>query len=92
VVGRKGYDASRFQTEMDYARISTVQEWLRDNGYNPDEIFEIGNVPSGAPYLRPVDQRTMSIWLKKHVVESRDRKFLEATDEAIRSQVIWLYG
>jgi DNA-directed RNA polymerase subunit beta len=80
-LGEKGYDASRFQTEMDYARISTVQEWLRDNGYNPDEIFEFGNVPSGAPYLRPVDQRTieacLSIWLKKHDVEIPEGASLE---------------
>jgi DNA-directed RNA polymerase subunit beta len=85
-LGEKGYDASRFQTETEYARVATVQEWLRDNGYNPDEIFEVGSVPSGAPYLRPVDQKTieacLSIWLKKQGEEVPDG----ATPEEIRSQ------
>jgi DNA-directed RNA polymerase subunit beta len=85
-LGDKGYDVSRFQTEMDYARVSTVQEWLRENGYDPNNIFEIGNVPSGAPYLRPIDQRTIEaclvLWLKQQGQEIP----AEATVEEVRRQ------
>jgi DNA-directed RNA polymerase subunit beta len=85
-LGDKGYDVSRFQTEMDYARVSTVQEWLRENGYDPNNIFEIGSVPAGAPYLRPVDQRTieacLALWLKQQGQEIPEG----ATVEEIRKQ------
>jgi DNA-directed RNA polymerase subunit beta len=68
-LGEKGYDASRFQTELDYARVSTVHEWLRENGYEPTDILEVGDVPIGAPELRDVDQRTieacLALWLKE---------------------------
>jgi DNA-directed RNA polymerase subunit beta len=87
-LGEKGYDASRFQTELDYARVSTVHEWLRENGYEPTQILEVGDVPIGAPELRDVDQRTieacLALWLKERGQEVP----AGATVEEVRSQAL----
>jgi DNA-directed RNA polymerase subunit beta len=73
-LGERGYDASRFQTETDYARISTAREWLRERGFNPDEIIQVGRATSGAAHLDSIDQKTieacLTIWLKKRDVET----------------------
>ncbi|MEW6240918.1 MAG: DNA-directed RNA polymerase subunit beta [Chloroflexota bacterium] len=39
-LGKRKYDVYRLN-EVDYARLSTAREWLRDRGYDPDEIFDL---------------------------------------------------
>jgi len=45
-LGSRGYDVNRLAIDLDYARRSTVSEWLKDNGYDPDGIlaFEIPKI------------------------------------------------
>jgi DNA-directed RNA polymerase subunit beta len=64
-LSEKGYDIGRFQTEMTYARFATVQEWLRENGYNSEEIFQSENLVSGTPNARPIDEKTIEACLKQ---------------------------
>ncbi len=41
-LGERDYDIYRLTTEVDYARLSTAKEWMRDHGFEPDEIFMDG--------------------------------------------------
>jgi DNA-directed RNA polymerase subunit beta len=38
-LGERSYDVYRLTTEVDYARLSTAKEWMRDHDFEPDEIF-----------------------------------------------------
>jgi DNA-directed RNA polymerase subunit beta len=38
-LGERDYDIYRISTDETYARRSTTDEWLRDLGYDPDDIF-----------------------------------------------------
>jgi DNA-directed RNA polymerase subunit beta len=38
-LGELGYDTSRFVSDYHYARRSTLREWLRNAGYNPDLVL-----------------------------------------------------
>ena len=38
-LGSKGYDEEQLMTDRDYARRSALNEWLLDNGHDPDEVM-----------------------------------------------------
>ncbi len=38
-LGDKGYEILRFNSDRNYARRSTLIEWLREKGFNPDEVL-----------------------------------------------------
>jgi DNA-directed RNA polymerase subunit beta len=66
-LGEKGYDVSRLLSDETYARRSTLTEWLRDYGFNPDEILDFENIPVGEPAVRPKDGNAINaclhLWL-----------------------------
>ncbi|MBN2147094.1 MAG: DNA-directed RNA polymerase subunit beta [Anaerolineales bacterium] len=38
-LGERGYNAANFDSDERYARRSTLREWLRDSGFDPDSIL-----------------------------------------------------
>lgn len=38
-LGERGYDTARLDVDYDYARLSAAREWLREQGWDPDEVF-----------------------------------------------------
>ncbi|MDZ4158487.1 MAG: DNA-directed RNA polymerase subunit beta, partial [Anaerolineaceae bacterium] len=63
-LGDKGYDVTRFASDVYYARHSTVKEWLREHGYDAEEIITLDNVPEGAPAVRESDLKTIEVCLR----------------------------
>ncbi len=45
-----GYDSTKLDTELHFARHAVVREWLRSQGWNPEEIF-----PTDAANMRKLD-------------------------------------
>ncbi|MDP2380168.1 MAG: DNA-directed RNA polymerase subunit beta, partial [Pseudohongiella sp.] len=71
-LGGRGYDVFRFISDLDYARLATAKEWLRDHGYNSDTILS-GQLP--APSKRgDFDQEAIRVcqrmWLHDHGIEN----------------------
>ncbi|HUS83839.1 MAG TPA: DNA-directed RNA polymerase subunit beta, partial [Anaerolineales bacterium] len=69
----KGYELDLLATDTRYARRATLREWLRDNGYNPDDmlVFEDSDVPAidHSPYDQLAIEACLRLW-----AESLDRK------------------
>ncbi|OGO26828.1 MAG: DNA-directed RNA polymerase subunit beta [Chloroflexi bacterium RBG_16_52_11] len=47
-LGQKGYDVYRLISDLNYARYSVLREWLRDQGYKPDQILDFNPNGSGS--------------------------------------------
>jgi DNA-directed RNA polymerase subunit beta len=84
-LGQRGYDVYRLGTDRTYARRSVLCEWLRDNGFDPDEIliFEDTRLPSAervAQDLRAVNA-CLRLWMEDLGYEVKD-----LPDAELRSQ------
>ncbi len=84
-LGERGYDVYRLASESTYARRSTVREWLRDQGYEPDGIlsFEDANIPlheGPAQDLRAMDT-CLRLW-DKCMSGELPTSYEEATEKA----------
>jgi DNA-directed RNA polymerase subunit beta len=85
-LGERGYDIGRLVIDLDYARRSTVSEWLKDNGYEPASIlaFEIPKTKD-----RPaMDQNALvachRLWLNSLAVDTSnisDESLFEAAQK-----------
>jgi DNA-directed RNA polymerase subunit beta len=84
-LGPKGYDVYQMASNRDYARRSTVREWLVEKGYNPDELLSFDSVAMGTPAVTENDIKTMHVclrlWLEKH-----GENVSKVTDEHIRTK------
>jgi DNA-directed RNA polymerase subunit beta len=64
-LGERDYDIYRLTTEVDYARLATAKEWMRDHGFEPDEIFT--DVTPEVSYRKEHDAAAihacMKLWL-----------------------------
>jgi DNA-directed RNA polymerase subunit beta len=75
-LGERSYDVYRLVSDPLYARRSVLREWLRDNGYDPEEIlsFEDKTIPNGERTAQ--DQRALNaclrLWMKDWEVEDVD--------------------
>ncbi len=71
-LGPKGYDVLRLASDQTYARRSTVQEWLRQEGLNPDELLSFESVGIGTPDITDKDKKVIEvclrIWMQKNGV------------------------
>jgi DNA-directed RNA polymerase subunit beta len=67
-LGELGYDASRFVSDYHYARRSTLREWLRNEGYNPDKVLPAEGIEVDFQQQAEMDQYTINtclrLWLK----------------------------
>jgi DNA-directed RNA polymerase subunit beta len=66
-LGEKGYDVYRFNSDLVYARESTLREWLRDEGFDPDEVINEGKTPQAEKRRRDAKaaEITLAMWLEK---------------------------
>jgi len=68
-LGDKGYDVYRLTSDPVYARWCTMREWLRENGYNPEELVTMENVEfsSAEDEKDPLAiSACLRLWLKSH--------------------------
>ncbi|NOR90508.1 MAG: DNA-directed RNA polymerase subunit beta, partial [Anaerolineales bacterium] len=72
-LGGKGYELDLLATDIRYARRAALREWLRDNGYNPDDllVFEDSGIPARkhSAYDQLAIEACLRLW-----AESLDRK------------------
>jgi DNA-directed RNA polymerase subunit beta len=68
-LGELGYDASRFVSDFHYARRSALREWLRNEGYNPDQILPAEGIEPDPHQQVEMDAYTINtclrLWLQK---------------------------
>ena len=68
-LGELGYDASRFVSDFHYARRSALREWLRNEGYNPDQIVPAEGIEPDPHQQVEMDAYTINaclrLWLQK---------------------------
>ncbi len=62
-LGERGYDVARLTSDTYYERKATMKEWLKDQGYNADELLAEGEVVIG-PEARKSDHKAINVCLK----------------------------
>ncbi len=65
--GLERYDVDRLALEYVYARRAVLQEWLREKGYNPDDILAFGeDLPLEERERRDANARhaTLTLWME----------------------------
>ena len=84
-LGERGYDVYKFSTDSGYARRITLIEWLRDKGYNPDEILAFESIQDSINNSDDLDKNAtnacLRIWLELHNVNTEKIK-----DEKVRAK------
>ncbi len=74
-LGDRGYDVLRLQSDHSYARQSTLTEWLRDKGYDPDELLEFGDIAQDAALDQKKVLHTLDVslrlWLESFDVDTK---------------------
>jgi DNA-directed RNA polymerase subunit beta len=83
-LGEKGYDINRMTIDPRFARLITLQEWLRDQGYQPEEVMDFDASLDLKPETEEKDERAilvcLRLWLER---QAQDVKNLQ--DAEIRS-------
>lgn len=69
-LGSKGYDVSNLVSDRVYSRRSVLREWLRENGFEPDEMLAFHSLGNASPETRKrLDEKAivacLSLWLKE---------------------------
>ncbi len=68
-LGELGYDVSRFVSDYHYARRSALREWLRFEGFNPDQIIPAEGIEHDMQQQAEMNKYSintcMRMWLKK---------------------------
>ena len=68
-LSERGYDVYQVLTDVNQARRANVAEWLKDKGYNPDEILAFGeHVPALAVMLAQ-DEKAINVCLRLWLME-----------------------
>ena len=68
-LGERDYDVYRLVSDYQYARRSVLTEWLKDNGFNPDEILDFQDMEI-SEHIRPEqDKRAVSACLRLWLVD-----------------------
>jgi DNA-directed RNA polymerase subunit beta len=64
-LGSKGYDVAQLVSDVHYARRITLTEWLRDQGYEPNDYLNFEETSYiGMPQYLEVDQRVVTLCLR----------------------------
>jgi DNA-directed RNA polymerase subunit beta len=82
-LGEKGYDILRFNSDRNYTRRSTLTEWLREKGFEPDDILSFESMGGKKKEMLARDEKAvlacLRIWMKKH-----GHKITNVKDEKVR--------
>ena len=87
-LSQHGYDVDRLRDDAVYARRSVLREWLRELGYNPDELLVFGDVEISRAARENADRMVqvvcMRLWMEQQgqdisAIPSDDALILEAT-------------
>ncbi len=68
-LGDQDCDLNKLATDTYYARMMTVRQWLKEQGYDPDEIFSFTDTPSRrteAPKDARAVEACLRLWLSGH--------------------------
>lgn len=76
----KDYDFYRMNADEIYTKHVVLQEWLAENGYNPDMILDWEDVQPNAPVRLPKDSAAIRTCLKIWI-ESYGEKVVDSEDE-----------
>jgi len=74
-LGEKQYDVYRMAADPLYARDSVLREWLKDEGFEPDQILYTAETPQAEKRIRDDKslEVTLRLWLeKRHNVDIQD--------------------
>jgi DNA-directed RNA polymerase subunit beta len=75
-LSRAGYEPKLITLDMDYARRCALGEWIREQGYDPDELLAFEDGPRSATERRESDlkarQGCWRLWMKQHGVDNAD--------------------
>jgi len=63
-LGERDYDVYRLVSDYQYARRSVLTEWLKDNGFNPDEILDFQDMEISEHERPEQDERAVSACLR----------------------------
>jgi len=84
-LGPRDYDIYRIASEETYARRSTVREWLRDQGYDPDQILAFEDVDLAHTNMTEQDKHAIDACLR-HWLELLGIETKGLTNEEVRKQ------
>jgi DNA-directed RNA polymerase subunit beta len=80
------YDIYQVTSDSDYARQATAREWLREKGYDPDQILLYTNVGKTVDEVSAQDARAVAActreWVMDHDVDVTGLTDVEITAEA----------
>ncbi len=66
----KGYKVDALRDNYHYARRTVLREWLKENGYNPDELLSFEDDPRPPALRKAADRKAQAvclrIWLETH--------------------------
>ncbi len=92
---RPEYDLERIRQDRVYARRSVLREWLRERGYDPDEILSFEDDTRPLSERQKVDERARLVcwreWLRHHGVDASDvpDEELQAFAEKTSKEIGW---
>jgi len=78
----KGYDMDRLRDDRVYVRRSVLCEWLREFGYDPDDILSFEDDIRPASRRKAVDQKAQAVCLRLWM-ESRGEDVSALSDEDV---------
>jgi len=80
----RDYDIDRLIMERVYARRAVLREWLRERGYQPDELLSFEDDTRTLAERTVVDQRARMVCLRIWL-EDRGRETTDLDDEAVEA-------
>ena len=78
----KGYDMDRLRDDRVYVRRSVLREWLREFGYDPDDILSFEDDTRPTSRRKAVDQKAQAVCLRLWM-ESRGEDVSALSDEDV---------
>ena len=81
-VGGKGYDEEKLARDYHFARQVVLTEWLKEKGYDPDEIISFTFEPRPMAERVGRRERARNVCLREWVHYMKDRFSLDGDDQA----------
>ncbi len=83
-LGKREYDPVTLATDITYARRSTLIEWLRDKGFNPDELIYFEDADLDSDQRQPIDEKVIDVCLRLWSETLGKKVRANATPESVR--------
>jgi DNA-directed RNA polymerase subunit beta len=84
-LGDRGYDITDLKVDPSFARRAALREWLREEGFNPDEILVFEDSGLSHAVRQKYDANAilacLRLWLEENGVDPKD-----IPDEAVRAE------